>query len=221
MIRPMKSNREVIMMDGEEYKGNGYSGISMSNNALYAYSEGKKPLSKWKKKDIITALRRRKLDEKFIKEASGITLSALKKHLLYKAEYHHTSMRYNVTDFFDLIDITPDNQAELLQKMKNTQKLEKERKAEIKSRKQNNQSETQFRLVEIKFIRRSADGKHSWTVSGIGVIRGNWCYLKDKKRKQVTGKDFHITEELEELPADFELEKFYDAQYKYEVHKNY
>ena len=208
-------------MIDDEYKGNGYAGLSMSYNAVNAYAEGKKPYSKWKKQDIISALRRRKVDDEFIKEASGIILPALKKHLLYKTEYHHTSMRYNITDFYDLIDITPDNQAKLLRKMKDTQRSEKEKSSEKRARKQSEKSETKLRLVEMEFIRRSADGKHSWSISGVGVIKGNWCYLKDKHKKQVNGKDFYITKELGEVPADFELEKFFDAQYKYEVRKNY
>ena len=38
----------------------GYYGISMSNNAVKAYEEGKKPYSKWTKKGILE-----RIDEKF------------------------------------------------------------------------------------------------------------------------------------------------------------
>lgn len=37
-------------------RGNGYSGYSMSNNAVAAYEDGEKPLSKWSKSDIILAV---------------------------------------------------------------------------------------------------------------------------------------------------------------------
>ena len=79
-------------MIDDEYKGNGYAGLSMSNNAVNAYAEGKKPYSKWKKQDIISALRRRKVDDEFIKEASGIILPArLPGQAGGKAEASHPS----------------------------------------------------------------------------------------------------------------------------------
>lgn len=34
----------------------GYKGYSMSNNAVAAYSEGKKPMSKWTKSEILATL---------------------------------------------------------------------------------------------------------------------------------------------------------------------
>lgn len=34
----------------------GYNGFSMSNNAVSAYENGEKPLSKWTKKNIIGAI---------------------------------------------------------------------------------------------------------------------------------------------------------------------
>ena len=34
----------------------GYSGFSMSNNAVEAYENGEKPISKWSKKDILNSI---------------------------------------------------------------------------------------------------------------------------------------------------------------------
>ena len=79
----------------EEYKGKGYCGISMSNNAVDAYSEGKMPLSKWRKKDILARLKRQHASEDFMKVAEKTSLPVLKKILLEYTEYHHTSLRYN------------------------------------------------------------------------------------------------------------------------------
>lgn len=42
-----------IDFDDNTYTGNGYSGISMSDNAIEAYNEGRMPLSKWKKSMLI------------------------------------------------------------------------------------------------------------------------------------------------------------------------
>lgn len=92
--------------NSEEYYsigGNGYSGYSMSNNAIKTYKEGKKPISKFTKEDVNTF--NQLLQERGIKEK--ITLKELKT-LLEKysgSEWHHTSSRYNKTNFYDINDI--------------------------------------------------------------------------------------------------------------------
>lgn len=82
--------------------GRGYSGYSMSNNAVQAYNQGSKPISKWKKSDIINSIDN-------ISKTYGIdmdidALNKLKteelKNYLIKDGYHHTSKYYNTTDFY-------------------------------------------------------------------------------------------------------------------------
>lgn len=61
----------------------GYSGISMSNNAVEAYNEGKKPLSKITKEDIL-------------KYGVNESISFFKWHInkyCHPCEWHHTSPR--------------------------------------------------------------------------------------------------------------------------------
>ena len=181
------------MNDGE-YKGNGYFGVSMSNNAIAAYASGEKPISRWKKQDIVKALKRSNVSHEFITAVSRINLSILKNFLLYKKSWHHTGIRFNETDFYALIDITLDKEADLLQKMTISQKEYKINKVGQKSRtNKNNKSTPKFIFAKIEYTKRTADGKHSYTISGEGVICGNWCYLKDKHKKKVSGKDFCIT----------------------------
>lgn len=40
----------------------GYNGFSMSNNAVAAYEDGEKPLSKWTKANILIQLKIQKLN---------------------------------------------------------------------------------------------------------------------------------------------------------------
>lgn len=209
------------MMSDGEYKGNGYSGISMSNNAVAAYASGEKPISRWKKQDIIKELKSRNVSDEFIKAASYINLSVLKNFLLYKKLYHHTGMRFNETDFYALKDIPLDKEADLLQEMVMLQKEYKKNKDGKNLRNKSNKSTSKFILAEIEYMKRTADGKHSYTISGEGIINGDRCYLKDRHRKKVSGKDFYIINKLRVLPDDFSLEQFYDDMYEYEVHKNY
>lgn len=57
----------------------GYNGFSMSNNAVAAYDEGKAPASK----------------------IPGVPADLIKKFCA-RDEWHHTSNRYNCTDFYDV-----------------------------------------------------------------------------------------------------------------------
>lgn len=79
----------------------GYFGYSMSNNACVAYDEGKMPLSKWKKADILAALKESN-GEDFAMLAKSYTVKILKKAVLECREWHHTSSRYNRTDFYEV-----------------------------------------------------------------------------------------------------------------------
>lgn len=75
--------------------GNGYNGYSMSNNAVKAYEEGAKPLSRWNKSAFIDETEN-ELDIK-IKKVKG----SYKRFLSYDS-WHHTSKFYNVTEFYGI-----------------------------------------------------------------------------------------------------------------------
>jgi hypothetical protein len=76
----------------------GYKGFSMSNNAVDAYYAGEKPISKWTKADILQALG--ELSARY----ANVPAAALKAALLKRSSWHHTSSRYNKTDFY-IVDI--------------------------------------------------------------------------------------------------------------------
>ncbi len=77
--------------------GRGYNGYSMSNNAIAAYANGIKPISKWNAQDA-----------KEFGEIIGVKvkLKDLKEFLLAYGEkgYHHTSSYYNETKFYSLAE---------------------------------------------------------------------------------------------------------------------
>ena len=84
----------------------GYSGYSMSNNAVAAYESGERTLSKWTKKAIVErilelAAEREPLsiDIDFIK---SLPVKTLKDIVLCESSWHHTSKMYNRTKFFDV-----------------------------------------------------------------------------------------------------------------------
>ena len=93
------------MHENEKYSfnvsgGNGYDGYSMSNNARNAYDDGEKPMSKWRKADIIDAIRT--IDPEKAGLLSKVNVKTLKDVVLTKTSWHHTSEYYNKTDFYSV-----------------------------------------------------------------------------------------------------------------------
>lgn len=112
----------------------GYCGYSMSNNAVKAYNEGEKPLSKWSKKDIIEAVVVR---EKTSIDISVLTLKELRDEFLVYSSWHHTSKFYNQTEFYNLDEVAIERfNEEKLNKIVNSRvKKVKRSKEEIEKKK--------------------------------------------------------------------------------------
>ena len=84
----------------------GYNGWSMSNNAVQAYEDGEKPLSKWTKKTLVYELADA-LDaepEEVAEALKPYTVKEVKDKCLTYSSWHHTSSRYNRTAFYELDD---------------------------------------------------------------------------------------------------------------------
>lgn len=92
------SKSYVMIYDSANLNEAGYSGYSMSNNAVSAYENGERPLSKWKKSDILSYVKNLNLRDKLKK----VSVSVLKNNLLKKSSWHHTSSMYNETDFYSI-----------------------------------------------------------------------------------------------------------------------
>lgn len=80
----------------------GYAGYSMSNRAVEAYEEGEKPLSKWRKADIIEAVEELIEDQELINLVKKVNLATLKDKMLVYSSWHHTSSMCNRTDFYKI-----------------------------------------------------------------------------------------------------------------------
>lgn len=83
----------------------GYSGYSMSRRAREAYDDGEKPLSKWTKQDIIDSITEyaTEADLHFnIDLLKKLKVAVLKKLVLYRSSWHHTSSYANRTEFYDI-----------------------------------------------------------------------------------------------------------------------
>lgn len=76
----------------------GYNGYSMSKRAIEAYESGEKPLSKWKKADIINGIKA--IDPDKAAACGKVKAEVLKKQFLRPSSWHHTSSRLNRTRFY-------------------------------------------------------------------------------------------------------------------------
>lgn len=79
-------------------KRSGYAGYSMSKRAVLAYDNGRRPLSKWSKADLIDAVE--ELNPSILDSCKGLSVSELRSFLLEYSEWHHTSSYYNRTNFY-------------------------------------------------------------------------------------------------------------------------
>ena len=85
----------------------GYHGYSMSNNAVEAYESGEKPMSKWTKAAITEEIEAMtgESEEKVKAVLKPYTLAHLRSSLIVPTSWHHTSCRYNRTEFYMVEDL--------------------------------------------------------------------------------------------------------------------
>ncbi len=162
----------------------GYYGYSMSNNAVAAYLDGEKPLSKWTKKEIISRVEDECEINFPIEKLKKLSLAELKKLCLKKSSWHHTSSRYNCTDFYDIdvsgIESLTESDLDVLECKKPEIREEKAEKW----------------LCE--FLEWSGTRAHpkATRVREIGVIRGNWFYRENGTKKSVNANGFYRIERI-------------------------
>ena len=184
--------------EGDVRKGNGYSGVSMSNNAVEAYEEGRMPLCKWKKGMLIERIEE---NRSLIKCDYNLLIKQpleLLKELVLSSdgEYHHMGIRYNEVYFYhfdvDRLSNLTDKGIQMKRKEYDTAKARKET---IKQQNSENNAQYDGRW-EASYIKRSADGKHKREFILTGEIKGEWFFidpgseLQGKKKLSISGKDF-------------------------------
>ena len=82
----------------------GYHGYSMSKRASAAYINGEKPLSRWTKKAIITAINdwEENNNRLMTVDVNKMTRDDLIERYIRYSSWHHTSKMINVTEFYQL-----------------------------------------------------------------------------------------------------------------------
>lgn len=164
----------------------GYHNYSMSNNAVLAYENGEKPLSKWTKTAIIEALAEQEAPAEFIAAVKKQPAAAVKTVLLYCSSWHHTSKEYNRTNFYSVEYIDAENAAEYLSLIE-AKALEAKTDAKTKS-------EEQPIRVLASYVVWEGTRRHpkAREVEAEGTIIGNWFTADDGTRKKVDGNYFKV-----------------------------
>ena len=163
----------------------GYSGYSMSNNAVAAYDNGEKPLSKWKKADILEAVKTQEVELKCSpSKLQKLPAVLLKEICLCYSSWHHTSSHYNETKFYML-------NAEYLETL--TDAMVDEIAAEYnKTHAKEKQSVEE--TWECAFLEWSGTRKHPKATEVVeqGIVRGQWFYRKDGTKKKTSANGFRF-----------------------------
>lgn len=178
-------------------KSAGYSGYSMSNNAVDAYAGGEKPISKWTKSDILQEIYDLDYSQDIIDVAKSLPVKALKSIFLYQSSWHHTSKMYNRTDFYSVrSDVTMDDINDYLTEISNKP------------------TEPIYDFCEVEYGEWEGPKRRLKLVeyTDYAIIKDNWAYLYNDgyvKKKKVSGSHFYIKKKYSEIPND--LKSVYDS----------
>jgi hypothetical protein len=168
----------------------GYKGYSMSNNAVLAYDNGEKPLSKWTKKVILEEINANNIklqcDIALLKK---LPIEDLRRFCLIWTSWHHTSNHFNKTDFYSLdVDGIEDLTNEDLQGFLNEVALNKAQKPKVV------EETWKCAFLEWGGTRRHPTSKE---IIEVGIVKGDWFYRKDGSKKKVSANGFRFIEKIE------------------------
>lgn len=172
----------------------GYNGYSMSKNAVYAYATGEKPFTKWTKSDLIEEIENmiecQELDTKLTLDEFAKLPTYVLKTLLSWSSWHHTSSKFNKTDFFSVSEdsvINLDKEAVERLMLFHTEQLKQKK----------SKTDNSFYFAEVVFGVWGGTIKRP-TLTDVysdALIVGNWAYLLNDftiSKKRIDGKHFSI-----------------------------
>lgn len=157
----------------------GYSGYSMSNNAVESYNAGERPKSKWTKADILSELSQSGIPKEKLAVLKGLPVALLKTLCLRYTGWHHTSSYYNRTEFY-MVD--PDR---------------------VRSMSVRDLSSYSDRPVAVAkppvertavFLEWYGTRSHPKAEErqAKGIVKGNWFYLSDGTKKSINARGFRF-----------------------------
>lgn len=156
----------------------GYNERSMSNNAIKAYENGEKPISRWTKQEVLACVSKQIENgavPSFTVPLESLPWSVIQKLFLYQTGWHHTGVGYNETAFYAFADLRihtlSDEYIKRLLQRTRSAKLQKKRELEV------------IKYAVMRCFSKE-NGKKTFKIEP-GVVKGAWFYgLSGRKRKQ-------------------------------------
>lgn len=168
------TKKGAIKMAGYDY----YAG--MSNNAVYAYEEGRKPLSQFTKNDLKS--QNIDLSLSFVKFLA-------KQNIWTTYEWHHCSSAFNEVKFYDL-EVLKDTLADLSKEELAQHQADYKNFKKSKLTKNNEEKKVEGKYTTFyKFGRRWKPSEHTFT----GVKKGNWIFLDGGGKKKADGNNIYYS----------------------------
>lgn len=175
----------------------GYYGYSMSNNAVEAYSNGEKPLSKWTKTEIIEEvgclIKNNAVTPTFsFTKLEKAPAPVVKELCLSHTSWHHTSNHYNKTDFYSF-------DKENLERLTD-EKIERYIKDYRREQDTKKNAKSKEEKWQCNFLEWSGTRKHpkATVCTEVGVIKGNWFYRSDGSKKSINANGFEKIKKIED-----------------------
>ena len=161
----------------------GYNGYSMSNNAVNAYANGERPLSKWTKADILKELSAMDYHSDLIGQLTAAELKAL---FLKRSSWHHTSSHFNRTDFYSITDDVNDVMIQWM----------------IDQRTPKKPKEQKLTKALVHYLTWEGTRKHPKAVehTSYAILNDSWAFLPDGTKKKRTANGFYIMESYKKAP---------------------
>lgn len=181
----------------------GYYKYSMSNNALDAYRDNEKPMTKWTKEDIIDAVEDLEeyeisFDVNLLKK---LTAKELKETCLRYSSMHHTSKMYNYTTFYkvDVENLTNERINQIIL----ARKVEKKEKPIPK---------LEYAVIEYGVWEGTRNHPKLTWVKADCILKDNWAYIIENfygkpKRKKTDGNYIQIISKSSRKPISFNKEQ--------------
>lgn len=154
-----------------------------------AYENGEKPLSKWRKSDILEAIEESEIELKCsIEKLRKLPVKILKEVCLRYSSWHHTSNHYNETDFYSLDEERIENLTDA--------KID-ELLIEYKANKNEEVKPTEEKW-KCAFLEWGGTRKHPTATEIIeeGTVKGDWFYRKNGSKKKTTANGFRFIEKI-------------------------
>lgn len=179
-------------------RGRGYlSNRSMSVNAAIAYENGERPISKWRKDDILNGLGRELVAALNLDRYPA---AFLKEMYLQPVAWHHTSRHYNVTDFYALRQTASITQEQALLASRYPEWAEEQ--ARMKAVKAVREEPVKALVRYLVWPKTGGRKKKRPLVrEEYAILLPPFAYLASGTRKRLDGSHFEVVQRFETVPS--------------------